>query len=159
MDKTSNHLTTLIIKTNPTNPNFQDVESLDSNKADFTVDIIFAVVFFLAIVVLSVTAARSFKNKLNQNIYSVLTVSFLMLTLLARFSCLLYSLLADTILDSEIDTFFFFEVPFDFIMTSLIVLFFQFVQITAYLFQHDDPKAIYVYHRYRIAMLIILIAT
>lgn len=57
-----------------------------------------------------------------------------MLTLMARLACLLYSLLTKEDLDSEIDMYFFFEVPFDFIMTALIVLFFQFIQITAYIF-------------------------
>ena len=111
-----------------------DSMNLNANKTDFYIDIAFAVIFFLAIVILTITSVKSFKNKLNQNLYSVLTVLFLMLTIVARFGCLLYSLLSNTELSTELELFFFFEVPFDFIMTALIVLFFQFIQITAYLF-------------------------
>lgn len=101
-----------------------NVNNLKGNKTDFYIDVAFSVIFGIAIVILSLTAVKSFKNRLNQNLYSVLTVSFLMLTLIARFGCLLYSLLSNTELKSEIELFFFFEVPFDFIMTALIVLFF-----------------------------------
>lgn len=111
-----------------------DSMNLNANKTDFYIDIAFAVIFFLAIVILTITSVKSFKNKLNQNLYSVLTVLFLMLTIVTRFGCLLYSLISNTELSKELELFFFFEVPFDFIMTALIVLFFQFIQITAYLF-------------------------
>ena len=42
-----------------------DLDNLASNKTDYSLDITFSIVFGIAIIILTLTAIKSFRNKLN----------------------------------------------------------------------------------------------
>jgi len=109
----------------------------ESYDAAFYVDLAFAIVFLLTFLLLGYTTLKSFQLKENRDFFTVLTVFFAFLTivskilgslfLLARLVCLVSSLTQNVEERFDLNPlklFFYFEVPFDFMINGAIVQFF-----------------------------------
>lgn len=83
-----------------------------------TIAITFIVLFTITLCILIVAVVKSFKIPSNRNIFNFLTILFVFLTVLTRLACLIYSLYEKQEVWTELEQFFFFQVPFDFIITA-----------------------------------------
>ena len=114
----------------------------------------------IVLLVLILSIWKSFRNKSNRNLYNFLTVLFVCLTILTRLSCLIYSLSTFTLNWGELQQYFFFEVPFNFIITASMVQFFQWLQFAAFIYKSGEEQAkVYEHKRYRLLMLTVLLAS
>lgn len=105
------------------------MKCIDREGADVWTDSIFAFVFLFDFVIVLLLSLRSFKRTpAMMNMANVLIVTFLLLTLLNRLLCLLYSLLLDCNKDiyrNTVAMWFYFELPIAFINAASIVIFFE----------------------------------
>lgn len=110
---------------------------VDRNGADAFTDTVFLIIFLVDFIVVLSVAVRSFKrNEQMINRANVLIVSFLLLTLVNRMVCLLYSLVLDCNKDiprNTVQMWFYFELPIAFINAASIVLFFEWAQFAQFL--------------------------
>jgi hypothetical protein len=110
---------------------------VDRNGADAVTDTVFLIIFLVDFIVVLSVAVRSLKrNEQMVNRANVLIVSFLLLTLVNRMVCLLYSLVLDCNKDiprNTVQMWFYFELPIAFINAASIVLFFEWAQFAQFL--------------------------
>ena len=114
-------------------------EKGDSRQTtDIISDGIFVCVFLVSFVLVLLFSIRSFeRNRAMVNTANVLIVTFLLLTLLNRVLCLLYSLTFDCNDDIERNTvqmFLYFELPVAFINAATIVMFFEWTQFAYFIY-------------------------
>ncbi len=57
----------------------------DNVDSDFYVDLIFSIVFLITIIVLIYSSCKIFKHEQNRDYYSILTIVFVMLTLVCNY--------------------------------------------------------------------------
>jgi hypothetical protein len=107
------------------------------DMGDVWTDSIFALVFLVDFVIVLLLSLRSFKRTPAMlNTANMLIVAFLLLTLLNRLMCLLYSLLINCNADIERNTvgmWFYFELPIAFINAATIVIFFEWTQFAQFI--------------------------
>lgn len=103
--------------------------SAERDKKDFWSDCFFSICFFIDFVVVASLSYKSFiRNRSMINLANILLVTFLLLTLLNRLVCLLYTLIFDCNRDIDRDTvqmYLYFELPFSLINAASIVVFFE----------------------------------
>jgi len=105
---------------------------------DIVSDSFFAIIFSSTFVLVLLFSIRSFKqNRQMVNSANISIVTFLLLTLLNRVLCLLYSLIFDCNQDIQRNTvqmWFYFELPIAFINAATIVMFFEWTQFAYFIY-------------------------
>ncbi|CDW82770.1 UNKNOWN [Stylonychia lemnae] len=129
-----------------------------------SINISFLVIYTITLSLLLSTSYKTLKLKENRSVQTVFTIIFIMLTLLIRIVVFIYNLAVgdtnsqDFYMRDQIMNYFYFDIPFDFIITASIVQFFNWLQFCMFIYKEgEEAQLVYKQIRYKILLLVSVI--
>eukprot|EP00347_Sterkiella_histriomuscorum_P006216 403353618 len=128
------------------------------------IEITFLSAFSVVFILILISSVNTLRKSTNRTIQNIFTIVFMIMTLFVRIGVLIMAL-KETMDDpydkyevNDTEFFFYFEIPFNFIMTGLIVQFYSWYQFGVFIKHELDPQMALDYRvRYKLGLLVSII--